>query len=143
MDRNDRTQQLIPPFTAETAGTKVQAAEDAWNTRNPETVSRLYSEDSEWRHRDAFFMGREAIEAFLTLKWAQQLHYRLMKKLWSYHGNRISVGVESEWQDATSGQWYRTHGNELWEFNDDGLVCRQDTSTNDIPIAAQERRIGV
>ncbi len=137
------TQQLIPPFTAETARAKVQAAENAWNTRNPHIVARAYSEDSEWRNRDEFFAGREAIKAFLTRKWAKELHYRLMKELWAYTGNRISVRFEYEWQDATSGQWYRTHGNEHWEFDDDGLMRRRDMSANDIPIEANQRRIGI
>ena len=137
------TQQLIPPFTAITARSKVQAAEDAWNTRNPDVVARAYSEDSEWRNRDEFFSGREAIKDFLTRKWARELHYRLMKELWAYTDNRISVRFEYEWQDARSGQWYRSHGNEHWEFDDDGLMRRRDMSANDIPIEASERRIGV
>ncbi len=134
---------LIPPFTAETARAKVQAAEDAWNTRNPDIVARAYSADSEWRNRDEFFIGREAIKAFLTRKWAKELHYRLMKELWAYADNRISVRFEYEWQNATSGQWYRTHGNEHWEFDDDGLMRRRDMSANDIPIEAGERRIAL
>ena len=133
---------LTPPFTADTARQKVQAAEDAWNSCDPEVVALAYSEDSEWRNRDEFFAGREAIKAFLTRKWARELHYRLKKDLWAYTGNRISVRFEYEWQDATSGQWYRTHGNEHWEFDDDGLMCRRDMSANDIPIEAGERRIG-
>ena len=137
------TNQLTPPFTAESARAKVQAAEDAWNTRNPRTVARAYSMDSQWRNRDEFFTGREAIEAFLTRKWARELHYRLKKELWAFTGNRISVRFEYEWQDATSGQWFRTHGNEHWEFNDDGLMRRRDMSANDIPIDANERRIGI
>jgi nuclear transport factor 2 (NTF2) superfamily protein len=137
------TQKLIPPLTAETARAKVQAAEDAWNTRNPEIVAQAYSTDSEWRNRDEFFSGREAIKVFLTRKWAQELHYQLMKELWAYTGNHISVRFEYEWQHATSGQWYRTHGNEHWEFNDDGLMRRRDMSANDIPINASERRIGI
>lgn len=99
--------------------------------------------DSQWRNRDEFFTGREAIEAFLTRKWARELHYRLKKELWAFTGNRISVRFEYEWQDATSGQWFRTHGNEHWEFNDDGLMRRRDMSANDIPIDANERRIGI
>jgi len=137
------TQQLIPPFNAETARAKVQAAENAWNTRNPDTVARAYSVDSEWRNRGEFFTGREAIKAFLTRKWARELHYQLQKELWAYTDNRISVHFEYEWQDATSGQWYRTHGNEHWEFEDDGLMRRRDMSANDIPIEAHERRIGI
>ena len=136
-------QKLIPPFNADTARAKVQAAEDAWNTRNPETVSRAYSEDSQWRNRDEFFTGREAIKEFLTGKWDKELHYRLMKELWAYTDNRISVRFEYEWQHSTSGQWYRTHGNEHWEFDDDGLMRRRDMSANDIPIQASERRISI
>ena len=137
------TQPLIPPFTVESARAKVQKAEDAWNTRNPDIVAQTYSEDSTWRNRDEFFTGRAAIKAFLTRKWSRELHYRLMKELWAYTGNRISVRFEYEWQDATSGQWYRTHGNEHWEFNDDGLMRRRDMSANDIHIEASARRIGV
>ncbi|MEN8803692.1 MAG: nuclear transport factor 2 family protein [Thiogranum sp.] len=136
------TQQLIHPFNAETARAKVQAAEKAWNTRNPDTVARACSVDSQWRNRDEFFAGRDAIKAFLTRKWTRELHYQLRKDLWAYTGNRISVRFEYEWQDATSGQWYRTHGNEHWEFNDDGLMRRRDMSANDIPIESHERRIG-
>lgn len=137
------TQKLIPPFTAETARAKVQAAEDAWNTCNPEIVAQAYSKDSEWRNRVDFFTGREAIKSFLTRKWARELHYRLMKELWAYTGNHISVRFEYEWQDATSGQWFRTHGNEHWEFNDKGLMQRRDMSANDISMQASDRRIGI
>jgi nuclear transport factor 2 (NTF2) superfamily protein len=137
------TQSLIPPFTTESARAKVQQAEDAWNTCNPDIIARACSEDSLWRNRDEFFTGREAIKAFLNRKWTKELHYRLLKELWAHTGNRISVRFEYEWQDATSGQWYRTHGNEHWEFNDDGLMCRRDMSANDIPIEASARRIGV
>ena len=137
------TQTLIAPFTTESARAKVQKAEDAWNTRNPDIVAQACSEDSAWRNRDEFFTGREAIRAFLTRKWAKELHYRLRKELWAHTGNRIAVRFEYEWQDATSGQWYRTHGNEHWELNDDGLMCRRDMSANDIPIEASARRIGV
>lgn len=136
------TQKLTPPFTTESAQAKVQKAEDAWNTRDPDIVAQAYSEDSEWRNRDEFFSGREAISDFLTRKWANELHYRLKKELWAHTGNRISVRFEYEWQDATSGQWYRTHGNEHWEFDDDGLMRRRDMSANDIPIEAGARRIG-
>lgn len=141
--QNDMTRPLKPPFTAESAQAKVQAAEDAWNTRDPEIVARAYTKDSDWRNREEFFTGREAIKAFLTRKWAKELHYRLKKELWAYTGNRISVRFEYEWQDATSGQWYRTHGNEHWEFDADGRMRRRDMSANDIPIEAGERRIGV
>ena len=137
------SQPLIPPFTAATAGAKVQSAEDAWNSRDPERVARAYSEDSAWRNRDEFFSGRDAIKAFLMRKWARELHYRLEKELWAYTGNRISVRFEYEWQDARSGQWYRSHGNEHWEFDDQGLMRRRDMSANDIPIEASARRIGL
>jgi nuclear transport factor 2 (NTF2) superfamily protein len=137
------SQPLIPPFTATTARAKVQAAEDAWNSRDPERVARAYSEDSAWRNRDEFFSGRNAIKAFLTRKWARELHYRLVKELWAYTGNRVSVRFEYEWQDATTGQWYRSHGNEHWEFDNRGLMRRRDMSANDIPIEASERRIGL
>ncbi len=142
-EKPEMTMKLIPPFTAETARAKVQAAEDAWNSRDPEVVALAYSEDSDWRNRDEFFHGRDAIRAFLTRKWARELHYRLTKELWAYSGNRISVRFEYEWQDAMSGQWYRTHGNEHWEFAADGLMRRRDMSANDIPIDPGDRRIGV
>ena len=130
---------IRPPFTEETARAKVQAAEDAWNSRDPERVARAYSLDSEWRNRHVFLGGREAITAFLQGKWERELDYRLMKELWAFTGNRISVRFEYEWLAA--GQWFRTHGNEHWEFDDDGLMRRRDMSANDIPIQAHERRI--
>ena len=130
----------VPPFTEETARAKVQAAEDAWNSRDPEVVARAYTEDSDWRNRDEFFTGREAIKEFLTRKWAKELDYKLMKELWAYSGNHISVRFEYEWHDA-SGQWYRTHGNEHWEFDENGLMRRRDMSANDIPINEAERRL--
>ncbi len=131
---------IVPPFTAETAAAKVQAAEDAWNSRDPQRVSMAYSEDSEWRNRDEFFRGREAIREFLTRKWQKELDYKLMKELWAFTGNHISVRFEYEWHDA-GGQWYRTHGNEHWEFDDDGLMRRRDMSANDMPIDESERRL--
>ncbi len=130
---------LIPPFTEETARAKVKAAQDAWNSRDPERVALAYTEDSRWRNRDEFFTGREAIKEFLTRKWASELDYRLMKELWAYTGNRISVRFEYEWRDE-SDQWYRTHGNEHWEFDEEGLMRRRDMSANDVPIAESERR---
>ena len=136
-------QPLIPPFSADTARAKVKAAEDAWNTLDPDIVAQAYSAESEWRKRDEFFSGREAIRSFLIRKWARELHYRLKKELWAYTDNRISVRFEYEWQDARSGQWYRSHGNEHWEFDEHGLMRRRDMSANDIPIEASERRIGV
>ena len=131
---------ITPPFTAETAAAKVQAAEDAWNSRDPQRVSMAYSEHSVWRNRDEFFEGREAIREFLTRKWAKELDYKLMKELWAFTADRISVRFEYEWHDA-DGQWFRTHGNEHWEFNDDGLMRRRDMSANDIPIDESERRL--
>ena len=136
-------QKLIPPFTEETALAKVQTAEDAWNTRDPERVALAYTLDSKWRNRDEFFTGRDSIKAFLTRKWAKELHYKLRKELWTYTGNRISVRFEYEWQHATTGQWYRTHGNEHWEFDHNGLMQFRDMSANDIPIDPSDRRIAV
>lgn len=133
----------LPPFTYESALAKVQVAEDAWNTRDPKTVAQAYTENSVWRNRDKFFEGREAIEDFLKDKWSTELHYRLMKELWAFTDNRISVRFEYEWQHAKTGQWYRTHGNEHWEFDDDGYMSRRDMSANDIPIDAGDRRIGL
>ena len=134
------TRPPVPPFTEETARAKVKAAENAWNTRDPDKVAGAYTEDSDWRNRDEFFTGREAIKEFLTRKWAKELDYRLMKELWAYSGNHISVRFEYEWHDA-SGQWYRTHGNEHWEFDENGLMRRRDMSANDIPINESERRL--
>ena len=131
---------ITPPFTDETARAKVQAAEDAWNSRDPERVALAYTVDSQWRNRAEFFTGREAIKEFLTRKWKKELDYRLMKELWAYTGNRISVRFEYEWRDAETGQWYRTHGNEHWEFDEEGLMRRRDMSANDIPIAESVRR---
>ena len=133
----------LPPFTPETALAKVKAAEDAWNTRDPSLVAQAYTPDSVWRNRTEFFQGRQAIEEFLARKWSVELHYRLMKELWAFTDNRISVRFEYEWQHSTTGQWYRTHGNEHWEFDDDGYMCRRDMSANDVPIMADERRIAL
>ena len=130
---------IKPPFTRETALAKVKAAEDAWNSRDLERIALAYTEDSEWRNRGEFFKGRPAIKAFLKRKWAQERDYRLMKELWAYTDNRISVRFEYEWRDA-AGQWHRAHGNEQWEFDDDGLMRRRDASINDVPITEQERR---
>ena len=132
----------LPPFTAETARQKVQAAEDGWNTRDPERVALAYTVDSEWRNRDEFFSGREAIVAFLRRKWERELDYRLRKELWSFTGNRISVRFEYECKDA-DGQWWRSHGNEHWEFDDNGLMRRRDASINDYKIEEHERRIHI
>ena len=137
--RGPMANKLIPPFTEETARAKVKAAQDAWNSQDPERVALAYTEDSDWRNRDEFFTGREAIKEFLTRKWASELDYRLMKELWAYTDNRISVRFEYEWRDE-SDQWYRTHGNEHWEFDEEGLMRRRDMSANDVPIAESERR---
>jgi len=130
---------LAPPFTRESALAKVKAAEDAWNSRDPERVALAYTEDSEWRNRSEFFRGREAIREFLRRKWARELDYRLMKELWAFTDDRISVRFEYEWHDA-DGQWFRTHGNENWEFDASGLMRRRDMSANDVPIRENERR---
>jgi nuclear transport factor 2 (NTF2) superfamily protein len=129
----------LPPFTEETARQKVQAAEAAWNTRDPERVALAYTEDSLWRNRDEFFQGRKAIKDFLRRKWAKELDYRLMKELWCFSGNRISVRFEYEWHDEI-GQWYRSHGNEHWEFDELGYMRRRDASINDVKIQESERR---
>ena len=136
-------QPIKPPFTDETAHAKVNAAENLWNTCDPEKVVLAYTEDSEWRDRTKFFKGREAIKEFLKQKWSREKDYRLMKELWAYTENHISVRFEYEWRHAETGQWYRTHGNEQWEFNEDGLMQRRDMSANDIPILENERRIRI
>ena len=133
---------LIPPFTRETALAKVERAEEAWNSRDPERIVLGYSEDTQWRNRDEFFAGREAVKAFLRRKFAKELDYRLRKELWAFDGARISVRFEYEWRDL-GGQWWRSHGNEQWEFNPDGLMRRRDASINDVPIAAHERRLSL
>jgi uncharacterized protein len=130
----------VPPFTKETAQQKVQAAEDAWNTRDPERVALAYTPDSEWRNRDEFFEGRDAIVEFLRKKWSRELDYRLRKELWCFTDNRISVRFEYESRDA-DGQWWRSHGNEHWEFDENGLMRRRDASINDYKIDERERRI--
>jgi uncharacterized protein len=132
----------LPPFTAETARQKVQAAEDAWNTCSPELVAQAYTEDSQWRNRDELFQGRDEIVAFLGRKWDRELDYRLRKELWCFTGNRISVRFEYESRDR-AGQWWRSHGNEHWEFDDDGYMRRRDASINDYRIEEHERRIHV
>ena len=130
---------IAPPFDPDSARRKVKAAENTWNTRDPEHVALAYTVDSEWRNRDEFFRGRGAIIAFLRRKWAKELDYRLMKELWCFHDNRISVRFEYEWHD-TQGQWYRSHGNEHWEFDACGLMRRRDASINDVRIAEADRR---
>ena len=131
---------IKPPFTLETAKAKVQAAEDAWNSRDPERVALAYSEDSDWRNRDEFFQGREAIKAFLRRKWTKELDYRLRKDLWCWMENRIAVTFQYEWHNAV-GHWFRSYGNELWEFDEQGLMRRRIASINDVPIAESERKI--
>lgn len=139
-DDSTMSKDIRPPFTLETALAKVQFAEDAWNSRDPERVALGYSEDSNWRNRTEFLTGREAIKAFLTRKWEKELNYKLKKELWCYTDNRIAVRFEYEYQDAKTGQWMRTHGNELWEFAEDGLMTRRDMSANDYPIQEIDRR---
>ena len=135
-------QNLKPPFSLETARAKVKAAQDAWNTHNPELVAQAYTVDCQWRNRSEFFSGRHAIIEFLKRKWAKELDYKLMKELWCYADNRISVRFEYEWRDAKTKQWMRTHGNEHWEFDSTGLMCRRDMSANDIPILESQRKLG-
>ncbi len=136
------TRPPLPPFTLETARQKVQAAEDAWNTRDPERVASAYTEDSRWRNRDEFFEGRVAIVEFLRRKWALELDYRLRKELWAFTESRISVRFEYECHDA-EGQWWRSHGNEHWEFDNNGLMRRRDASINDYRIDESDRRISI
>ncbi len=132
---------ILPPFTEESARRRVQLAEDAWNSRDPGRVVLGYTPDSEWRNRDRFFSGREAIKGFLTQKWERELEYLLRKELWAFAGNRISVRFEYESHDP-SGQWWRSHGNEQWEFDEDsGLMRRRDASINDYRIDESDRRI--
>jgi uncharacterized protein len=135
-----KTSTLRPPFTFETALAKVQAAEDAWNSRDPERVAMAYTESSEWRNRTEFLNGRAEIRAFLARKWKKELDYRLRKELWGFRDNRIAVRFEYEWHDE-AGQWYRSYGNEMWEFDAEGLMARRYASINDEPIRSDERRV--
>ncbi|WP_210569950.1 nuclear transport factor 2 family protein [Streptomyces sp. GESEQ-4] len=130
----------LPPFTRETAAQKVQAAEDAWNSRDPQRVSLAYSPDSVWRNRDTFVTGRAQIVDFLTAKWERERDYALRKDLWAFDGDRIAVRFQYECRD-TDGQWWRSYGNELWEFDANGLMTRREASINDVPIEERERRI--
>ena len=130
----------LPPFTAETARQKVQSAEDGWNTRDPERVALAYTEQSSWRNRDRFITGRDEIVEFLRQKWARELDYRLRKELWAFTDNRIAVRFQYECHDA-AGQWWRSYGNELWEFDGEGLMRRREASINDLPIEESARRI--
>jgi hypothetical protein len=129
----------LPPFTLETATQKVQAAEDAWNTRDPERVSLAYTVDSVWRNRDTFVTGRAEIVEFLTGKWERELDYVLRKSLWGFRENRIAVRFQYEWHNA-AGEWIRSYGNELWEFDENGLMRRREASINDISIQESDRR---
>jgi uncharacterized protein len=129
----------LPPFTPDTARQKVRLAEDAWNTREPARVAQAYTPDSRWRNRAEFLQGRAAIEAFLVRKWTRELDYRLIKELWACHENRIAVRFAYEWHDD-SGQWFRSYGNENWEFDAHGLMARRIASINDQPILQSERR---
>jgi uncharacterized protein len=130
----------LPPFTEDTARQKVQAAEDAWNTRDPERVAGAYTEDSVWRNRHEFVTGRAEIIGFLRRKWDRELDYALRKELWAFGDDRIAVRFQYESHDG-KGQWYRSYGNELWEFDDDGLMRRREASINDVPIGEADRRI--
>jgi uncharacterized protein len=130
----------FPPFTEETARQKVQAAEDGWNTREPERVALAYTEDSVWRNRDEFVSGRAAIVEFLRRKWSRELDYALRKELWSFDGNRIAVRFQYESHNER-GQWFRSYGNELWEFTEEGLMSRREASINDLAIDETDRRI--
>ena len=129
----------LPPFTLETATEKVRKAEDAWNTRDPQRVALAYTVDSWWRNRSEFVNGREELVELLTRKWARELEYRLIKELWGFQGNRIGVRFQYECQDV-NGQWFRSYGNELWQFDNKGLMARREASINDIPIAPDDRR---
>jgi uncharacterized protein len=143
MTQPARPPTILPPFTKETARQKVRLAEDAWNTHDPDRVVLAYTEDSQWRNRDEFFEGHDAIRAFLERKWKRELDYRLRKQLWCFTGNRISVRFEYESRDV-QGQWWRSHGNEHWEFDEEsGLMRRRDTSINDYRIESTERRIAL
>lgn len=130
----------LPPFTAETAAQKARMAEDAWNSRDPVRVSLAYTPDSRWRNRAEFIVGRDAIVAFLLRKWARELEYRLIKEVWTHAGDRIAVRFAYEWRDD-SGNWFRSYGNENWEFDADGYMRRREASINDVPITGDERRI--
>lgn len=140
MNAAPSTAALVPPFTAETARQKVQRAEDAWNSRDPERVSMAYTEDFEWRNRSEFFRGRSAIRAFLTAKWQREHQYRLRKELWAFGDDRIAVRFIYEWHDD-AGQWWRSHGNEMWQFDAAGLMARRFASINDEAITEEDRQL--
>lgn len=130
----------LPPFTLETALQKVQMAEDAWNSKDPERVCLAYTMDTEWRNRSEFINGREEVKAFLKRKWEAELNYKLKKELWAFQGNRLAVRFEYEYQNA-AGDWFRAYGNENWEFDENGLMAKRYASINDLPIKASERRL--
>ena len=130
----------LPPFTYETALQKVQAAEDAWNSQDPEKVSLAYTVDTEWRNRTEFIKGREEVKAFLTRKWQKELSYKLKKELWGFRENRMAVRFEYEWHDQ-SGKWFRSYGNELWEIDENGYMCKRFASINDLEILESERKL--
>ncbi len=129
----------LPPFTAETAAQKARMAEDAWDTRDPARVALAYTPDTRWRNRAEFIDGRAAVEQFLTRKWNRELDYRLIKEVWTFRENRIAVRFAYEWHDD-SGNWFRSYGNENWEFNDDGLMAARFASINDLPIVESDRK---
>ena len=133
------TRPPLPPFSLDTATQKIRMAEDAWNSRDPQRVAQVYTEDTRWRNRAEFVEGRAAVQAFLQRKWNKELDYRLIKELWAFDGARIAVRFAYEWQDD-SGQWFRSYGNENWEFNEFGLMQRRYASINDLPIKAEERK---
>jgi uncharacterized protein len=130
----------VPPFTLETALQKVQAAENAWNTKDPEKVCMAYTIDTEWRNRNEFITGRDEVKTFLKSKWEKELAYKLKKELWAFTENRIAVRFEYEWHDA-SGQWYRSYGNENWEFDENGYMQKRFASINDLPIDEKDRKL--
>jgi len=133
------TKPPLPPFTLETAAQKVRLAEDAWNSRDPDRVVQVYTEDTRWRNRAEFPVGRAQVREFLARKWVRELDYRLIKELWAHSGNRIAVRFAYEWRDD-AGQWFRSYGNENWEFNEQGFMQRRFASINDLPIKAEERK---
>ena len=129
----------LPPFSEESARQKVRLAEDAWNSRDPERVALVYTEDTQWRNRAEFPVGRDQVREFLRRKWARELDYRLIKELWAFYGNRLAVRFAYEWHDD-SGHWFRSYGNENWEFNEQGFMVRRLASINDLPIQANDRK---
>jgi nuclear transport factor 2 (NTF2) superfamily protein len=135
----NRSMVITPPFTLESATRKVRLAEDGWNSRDPDRVSLAYTEDSVWRNRSEFVTGRAAIRRFLAGKWERELDYRLVKALWAFTDNRIAVRYQYEWHDA-SGHWHRSYGNELWEYDECGLMRRRESSINDVPILESDRK---